>query len=64
MRQIKADAFQSYRDEQKSNYDQFKMQINEVQRVLSENHVFAKLGDGKVQVKGIQKFFINHMNPV
>ena len=50
MRQIKpaVDAFRSYRDEQKSNSDQFKMQINKVQRVLSENHVFAKLGDSKV----------------
>ena len=41
MRQIKpaVDASQSYRDEQKSNSDQFKMQIDEVQRVVSENHV-------------------------
>ena len=50
MRQIKpaVDVFQSYRDEQKSNSHQFKMQMNEVQRVLSENHVFSKLSDSKV----------------
>ena len=67
MWQIKpaVDAFQAYTDEQKQfNSDQFKLQINEVQRVLSENHGFAKLSDSKIQVKGIQKFFINYMNQV